>query len=203
MELIDALIFQFQHHHNPESVNLIMRRGEQADIERMLEEHVQPYAPEHPTILDVGVGMRVEELEALLMLQPRSITGLIYDTKGQGSIGLAKWALHDSRTNDSQVKGKVRLVPGDVRDHHGGPYDVVCALGIAPQLQNDLDMREIINHSKGLVVVTSYRGSRLQWPEESEPAHIDHVLDPWSAQLKIRMQPMEYGNDSHIWVLQK
>lgn len=177
----------------------------QSGIENILARYVAPFAPENPTILDVGFGRRPEELIALQhVLNPCQIVGI--ESGSLGDIGFPKWKLYRRRLprSDQQVLDRqISVRPDDVWGMDEESYDIVCAFSIAPLLQNARTIVTFRKMATSLVVTTTYKDSMYQFNGRVEHEHIDDLLEPWSDQLLVRREPIQGPTtDGYIWVMQ-
>lgn len=178
----------------------------QTGIEDILTLYVAPYAPARPSILDVGFGMRPEELVALKrVLNPALIVGI--ESGNLGDIGFPKWKHYLrglSQRDKLYVKEHITVRPDDVWGiDEAKSYDIVCAFSIAPLLQNQRTIITLRDMAASLVVITTYKNSIYRFGDRVEHEHIDYLLDPFHDQLLVRKTPISGPTtDGFIWVLQ-
>lgn len=182
-----------------------MDSAKQTGIENILTHHVAPYTPAQPTILDVGFGMRPEELVALRhVLNPRQIVGI--ESGSLGDIGFPKWRRHVRglpQGERQEVNRHITVRRDDVWGMDREAYDIVCAFSIAPLLQNERTIKTLRDMATSLIVITTYKDSIYRFGDRVEHEHIDYLLEPWSGQLLVRKEPIQGPTtDGYIWVMQ-
>lgn len=200
---MEQLLWNIRYDVSPDDVNLVYDPSRQKMLEDIFTTLIRPQVSENPRILNVGFGLRVEEIAALMVLDPRSIAGVDQDTR----IGSPKWKRYtDSLSHDDKrrLEQTVSLWDRDVRSLPDDNYDLVCAMRIHPLLQNGDDIRRLIKLSSGLVLISCWRQSGIGYRTDdgvlTEAEHIDKLFDPYRDNLIHAMLPVD-AEESHIWVL--
>lgn len=200
----ETLKYKLLYDISPNDANLTYDTEREHELTQIVDNWVKPHAPHNPTILDVGVGIRIEEFLALRVLGPQCIEGIDNDHTRWG-YGFAKWNRYlDAQSPDMrrELKKVISLHQSDVRTIDGVQRDIVVALRIHPHLQNEDGIQQLIDLSKQLVVISCWRESGVGWGRKTEAEHIDELLQPYAHQLIVPMQPIG-PEESHIWVLDK
>lgn len=175
-------------------------------LEEIFRTHVLPSAPEHPSVLIVGIGARVEEVLAVnQVFTPSSIIAL--EPENLGKISVPKWRRYLQQAIPLERRDlvhRISLYPYEFEAIEG-PFDIVMAMSIGIVNQNPKKLSQLANRSQGLTVFSAYKNSRYKFGPLNEYEHIDaqiKTLTDWTP--LVSMPPLDGPTtDGHLWVLKR